>query len=245
MSRTTKIIWAIYIALLGVLLPHTTWLFYRFEDPSWGAWALIVAGAASFAFEAAIAVLTHRLARHIETTPRRISGRQKFAYRYLNAYSFGLLVSLAISALANLAHAVEFGQELTIFASWGIPQQVYQLGFGAVLPFVSFLFARVLSNVSEAEAEEDPEVANLRSQINDLREQLRQTEALRKRAEQQAQTEQERFSAVGDLFQKLFAPEKRERILAARQQWPELPASAIAVLCDSSASYVCEVLGGK
>ncbi|HZU87406.1 MAG TPA: hypothetical protein VFF78_07975 [Anaerolineaceae bacterium] len=238
MSRTTKIIWAIYISLLAVLLPHTAWLFMRFEDPSTGVWAQVVAWAAAFAFEASIATLTHRLARHIETTPKRFTGRRKFAYRYLNAYSLGLVISLAISALANLAHAVEFGQDLTIFARWGIPQQVYQFGFGAVLPFVSLLFARVLSNVSEAEAEEDPEVTTLRSQLVDVRSQLRTSEKERGQA-------QERLGAVGDLFTKLFAPAKRERIMAAHEQWPELPAAAIAIMCDSSASYVSEVLGGK
>jgi hypothetical protein len=238
MSRTTKIIWAIYISLLGVLLPHTAWLFMRFEDPSTGGWAQVVAWAAAFAFEASIAVLTHRLARHIETTPKRLNAGHKFSYRYINAYSLGLLVSLAISALANLAHAVEFGQDLTIFARWGISQQVYQLGFGAVLPFVSLLFARVLSNVSEAESEEDPELTTLRSQLSEVRSQLRTSEKERNLA-------QERLGAIGDLFTKLFAPAKRERILAAREQWPELPASAIAIMCDSSASYVCEVLGGK
>ncbi len=245
MSRTTKIIWAIYISLLGVLLPHTAWLFVQFEDPSWGIWALVVAVAASFAFEAAIAVLTHRLARHIETTPKRLNAWRKFNYRYLNAYSLGLLVSLAISALANLAHAVEFGGELTIFTRWGIPQQVYQLGFGAVLPFVSLLFARVLSNVSEAESEEDPEVTAIRVQLSESRTQLRVVEKERNQALTDAKLSQERLGAVGELFTRLFAPAKRERILAAREQWPELPASAIAIMCDSSPSYVCEVLGGK
>ncbi len=245
MSRTTKIIWVIYISLLGVLLPHTAWLFFQFEDPSWGAWAMVVAVAAAFAFEAAIAVLTHRLARHMETTPKRLNAWRRFNYRYLNAYSLGLLVSLAISALANLAHAVEFGQELTIFTEWGIAQSTYQMAFGAVLPFVSFLFARVLSNVSEAESEEDPEVVDLRRQLSDVRSQLRASEKERGEAQEEAKKAIERLGAVGDLFTKLFAPAKRERILAAREQWPELPASAIAIMCDSSPSYVCEVLGGK
>jgi hypothetical protein len=73
------LLWAIYLSLLAVLLPHTAWAFARFEPPGNGtlgiAWGAITAWAAAFAFEAAIAALTHKLAKHIESTPRYSAGR--------------------------------------------------------------------------------------------------------------------------------------------------------------------------
>jgi len=93
-STTTYILWIVFIGLLLVLLPHTAWLFRQFEAPYSGDgidWGWITAGAGAFAFEAAIAVLTHKLAKHFEDAPKRfhlgpkyISDWPKFKYRYLN-----------------------------------------------------------------------------------------------------------------------------------------------------------------
>jgi hypothetical protein len=67
------LIWTVYLALLVVLFPHTVWVFSRFETPAVGwlniQWGMVTAWAATFAFEAAIAALTHKLAEHIESTP--------------------------------------------------------------------------------------------------------------------------------------------------------------------------------
>jgi hypothetical protein len=38
---------------------------------------------------------------------------------------------------------------------------------------------------------------------------------------------EQRFAAAGDLFARLFAEEKRQRILAASERWPELVAASI------------------
>jgi hypothetical protein len=100
-------LWVIYLALLAVLLPHTAWAFSRFEPQTDGwlsvRWGLITAWAAAFAFEAAIAALTHKLANRIQMTPRYTAGRvwlRRFVYQYINAYAAGLLVALGVSALA-------------------------------------------------------------------------------------------------------------------------------------------------
>jgi hypothetical protein len=98
------LLWAIYLALLIVLLPHTAWVFGRFESPTAGwlniQWGMVTAWAAAFAFEAAIAAPTHCVAslhtadrpvpsiaegsdreeqdkptKHIESTPRYTAGR--------------------------------------------------------------------------------------------------------------------------------------------------------------------------
>ena len=201
--------------------------------------------AAAFAFEAAIAALTHKLAKHIEGAPRRGSGWAKFSRRYLNAYAGGLLVAVAVSTLANLAHSVEFGRPLTIFGAYSVPPVIYSIAFGAILPAVSFLFARVLSNAVDTEAEEDQALVAAKEESRELRRQLRAVEAERGVAEERARAAETRFAAAGDLFARIFAQEKRERILAIRQQWPALPAAAVAIIAEASPSYVSEVLAAE
>ncbi len=232
-NLTTKLLWIIYIGLLVVLLPHTAWLFAQFEPLNilgdMAAWA------GAFAFEASIAALTHKLARHIEAGPKRALPWTRFRYRYLNAYAAGLILAVAVSALANLAHAVQFGKPLAIFTVWGIEPKVYQLAFGAILPLVSLLFARVLSNVSESEEEPNTELDAAKAELTALRRELREANARAEQAEL-------RLNAVGDLVVRLFGNEKRERILAAVEKWPKLTAAAIAVITETSPSYVSEVL---
>ena len=41
---------------------------------------------------------------------------------------------------------------------------------------------------------------------------------------------------------RLFAEEKRQRVLAAAERWPQLPAASIAVIASASPGYVSEVL---
>lgn len=284
---TTYILWIVYIGLLLVLLPHTAWLFNQFEPANgtitiFGLSFLSVniggftAWAGAFAFEAAIAVLTHKLAKHFEAQPKRLpaapriyywSGRfweltwwSQFRYRYMNAYSFGLLVAVGVSALANLAHSVEFGRPLAIFAAWGIEAKIYQFAFGGVLPVVSLLFARVLSNVSESEDVPNPELDEakkafaefrratkenenqLRLLIAEWQDKTKLAEQRAKEAEHFAHDAETRFAAAGELFARLFAEEKRQRILAARQMWPELPLSSVAIIAQTSPGYVSDVL---
>lgn len=230
-NLTNLILWVVYIALLLVLLPHTAWLFARFEA---GEGISPTAWAAAFAFEAAIAVLTHKLARHIEESPKHKHPWKRFSVRYLNAFALGLILAVGVSALANLAHAVEFGQPLKIFSSWGIEPKFYQLAFGAVLPVVSLLFARVLSNVSESEhsPNESEEAVRL------LRAQVREAERKVKEAEQRA-IEAEQL--VGE-FLPVFSESKADRIRAAHTIWPGLPQRSLAVIADSSTAHVSEVL---
>lgn len=150
-----RILWAVYLSLLAVLLPHTAWAFQNFEPQNNTNTISLVSWIAAFAFEASIAALTHKLSGHIEQTPKRLSTWSKFQYRYLNSYSLGLVAAISVSSMANLAHAVEFGRPMAIFTEWHIPFSVYALAFGAVLPLVSLVFARVLSNVAETEGEWD------------------------------------------------------------------------------------------
>jgi hypothetical protein len=61
-------------------------------------------------------------------------------------------------------------------------------------------------------------------------------------AEARAITAEQRFAAAGGLFARLFAEEKRQRILAASERWSELPAASVAIIASASPGYVSEVL---
>jgi len=243
MNRVTNaILWAVFLSLLLVLLPHTAWMFSMFEPA--GATGTAAAWGAAFAFEAAIAVLVHRLARHWEAQPKGMRPWAKRRYRWANAYFGGLVIALLVSSLANLAHSVEFGRALAIFGSWGIPPQVYQVATGAILPMTSLLFARVLSYEVETEEGANPEVEKLKQDLAEIRRRLAEAENARKKAEAAEAAANARFDAAGDLLAALTGEGKRQRILAVSRQWPQLQPGAIAVISGASASYVTEVLQG-
>lgn len=239
------ILWIVYVFLLMALLPHTAWALGRFEPAGFDivnspaqAWLL------AFCFEAAIAGLTHKLSRHIEDG-KKVKGWARFSYRYLNAYSIGLFACVVISALANFAHAVEFAGGMKVIDEWGIPVVVYAIAFGAALPCVSIVFARVLSHVAEDEAETDPALAEAKQISVELRRQLRESESARKDAEARAAAAERRFDAAGDLFARLFSEDKKTKIIAIRETWERLPSASIAILADASPSYVSEVLNAE
>jgi hypothetical protein len=206
---------------------------------------MVTAWAAAFAFEAAIAALTHKLAKHIESTPRYTAGRvwiRRISYQYLNAFSAGLLVAVGVSVLANFGHAVEFGRDFAIFGSYNVPPLLYSLAFGGILPLVSLMFARILANTAETEVGANPELTKAKLTIRELRSDLKVAEERVANTEARANAAEQRFAAAGDLVARLFAEEKRQRILAAAERWPELPASSVAIVAGASASYVTEVL---
>jgi len=260
-DRTKYLLWGIYLCLLGVLLPHTAWLFGSFEPD--GTLGLVTGWAGALAFEAAIAVLTHKLAQHWERAPVRqerwkTSGWVRLRYWYGNAYLAGLAVSVGVSSLANLAHAVEYGRALQIFARWGIEPPVYQVAVGAVLPIASLLFAAVLSNTVEVEDAPNPDLEKAKADLLETRRALRASEDQRRAAEEaRARSEQERanaeqrFAAAGDLLAGLMQAEKRQRILAVNAALPklqpgeEIPLSLLALVSGASVAYVSEVLSSR
>ncbi len=248
MTTTTKILWAVYVTFLGVLLPHTAWAFRQFEPVSSPSifgimtWADLLSYMVAFAFEASIAVLTHKLSKLIEATPRRVKWWERIRFRYINGIAFGLFVATLVSGMANLAHAVQFGAYMKIFTEWGISQGFYSFAFGGILPLVSLTFANVLSNVTESEEAPNPEITLLNDQIKSVRSQLRESEQARKSAEEKAATAENRFGAAGDLMKKLFSDDKRERIIAIKEWRPELNGSAIAIIAESTPSHVSETL---
>lgn len=234
---SNTIIWIIYIALLAGLLRHTAWAFAKFE-PTGDMIDTFLAWALAFVFECALAVFTYKLAGHIEQVPNIKDKWRRFNARYLNAYGLGLFVLWGVSTLANLSHSVEFGQRLKILDDWSIPFSLYAIAFGAILPLVSLLFARVLSNAIEAEHETDPEVTRLNTTVRELSRKLRETEQQRNEAEQ-------RFTVLGDVLVRLSSERAADRIIAVHERWPQLPVRSKAIIADVSPSYVSEVLNGS
>ena len=213
------VLWGVYLALLGVLLPHTAWAFGQFEPLHW-RW---LGWVAAVAFEGAIAAFTWRLKQHIEQPPHPRKPWRRISKRYLNVYAVGLFAAIGVSAFANWAHAVQFAQPFAIYVGYSVPPLLYSVAFGAILPLCSLLFARILANVQEAN-EADDEVKALRRELN----------AANRRAN-------EAENAARFLLQ-LNAADRAQRILAARHQWPELSQSGIAVVTETSPSYVSQVL---
>ena len=205
MNKLHALLWIIYLCLLGVLLPHTAWAFSQFE-PSGALW---VAWLAALFFEATIAALTYRLSQRISE-----KGRKKFAYRYLNPYALGLVISIAVSTAANLAHAVQFANDMRIVSEWNIPLGLYAFAFGAILPVSSLVFAWVLSTEDKSEIKDSDDLKAAKLEVTNIRRQLRT-------AEKRAETAELRYGAAGDILVKLVADEKKQRILAAKQLWPE------------------------
>ena len=238
-TNTKNLFRLIYISLLAVLLPHTAWAFSRFEPNT--QTGIITAWLAAFFFEATIAVITEKLAERISSTPNYQSGNvflRKQAYRYLNPYSVALVIAMFVSVLANIAHAVEYGQVLSIFAEWQISPAMYSVAFGAILPVSSLVFAWVLSKEPSTEQRPNTELTKANTTIKELRSQLRD-------AERRAKDAEDKFGVDGELFVRLFAAEKRERIEAAKEQWPGLPGSSIAIITESTPGYVSDVLREK
>lgn len=238
MAWTKRLLWLIYLSLLAVLLPHTAWAFGMFEPSGWVALGWIGA----LAFEGAVGALTWRLTQVIEATTNYRSFGKRWRARYLNTYSAGLLVSIGVSSAANWAHAVQFGRAFAVFGDYAVPPLLYSLAFGGILPVCSLLFAHILADTQASVEEANPELEAAKAESRELRREVRQAEAGRTAAEERAADAERRFAAAGDLFALLFAEEKRQRIVAARQTWSRLPASAIAIMTDTSPSYVSEVL---
>ena len=224
---STALLWAIYLALLGVLLPHTAWAFGQFEPDGTAGLGWI----AALAFEGAIAAFTWRLKELIENSPNHKDAWKRFRKRYLNIYALGLLVAIGVSSLANWAHSVEYGQAFTVFDKYRIPPLLYTVAFGAILPACSLLFARILADVQDNEAEVNIEIVELKRANTELRRELKATERQLIRAEDAAR-----------LLLELTAEDKAQRILAASNQWPNLSQVALAQIAGASPSYVSQVL---
>jgi uncharacterized protein with GYD domain len=113
----------------------------------------------------------------------------------------------------------------------------FLLGLGIQGNVLSLLFARILGDTAATEAALSPELTKAKQPIKELQTALDEAEMRISDAEARAIAAEQRFAAAGDLFARLFAEEKRERILAASERWPELPAASIAIIAGASPGY--------
>jgi hypothetical protein len=264
----THLFWAVYIAFLLVLLPQEAWTIGQGQDQAGVQWTILGVTASPLAwflagaFAASIAIVTHRLNVHWMEMPRRYKaedmGKKRFAYRWLNVYAVALIISMAISSIANFMHVVQFtNMHLTIFGSYPWAAAVYQVIFGLALPGVSFVFARVLSTMQETEQEEDPAFAKAKAELKEANSTIRSLEQSIRQAEQQhslaiRDTEQrlyeseQRYRAVGDVIRWLFGKDEslRDRIRGIRTTFPNLSQNGIAQLIGCSVSTVNDALQG-
>ncbi len=220
-------------------------------------------------FEAMIAIVTHKLNEHWKEMPHRYKAddmrKKRFAYQWLNVFALALIVAMVISAVANYTHVVQFtNASLRVFdgAPWAV--WLYQVLFGLALPGVSFVFARVLSTIRLSEQEDDPAFAKAKSDLKEANATIRQLrESVRsgeqeysvtigklnetiRQIERQLDESEQRYRAVGDVVRWLFGTDllMRDRIRAARKQFPSLSQNGIAQILSCSVSTVNEALQG-
>jgi hypothetical protein len=282
LRRSSFWLYSVYFAILATMLPHTAWALSKFEPQN--EQGIFVSWCLAFGLEGAVAVITYRLAKHIEKLPKKIRGndgafraltkQEKFSRQWLNWYSFGLMASLIVSSLANFAHAIEYGNtELKVFGGSYFFFVLYAIAFGGILPLVSLIFAKLLSNAveeSETESATNPELEKANAETKEAKRQLREAtaalqaaeaatakaEQARVKAEEQAKrtvadTEARHQEAEAKLrrelgeYAALFAGTKQERILAIKAKFPNIAGSAIAELTGSAPSYVSEILKAR
>ena len=95
----------------------------------------------------------------------------------------------------------------------------------------SLLFARILADIQDHEAEVNTELAEANQTIRALKAELAAANAQLTKAEQAA-----RFVL------ELQAEDKARRILAAAHEWPQLSQAVLAQIVDVSPGYVSQVL---
>jgi hypothetical protein len=235
------LLWLVYVLFLGVLMPHTAWTFAQFQQDK--ALTNPLAWMLAFSVECVIAAFTHKFSEYLTVTKKR-KGWGAAIGRWVNGYSLGLCMVLLISAIANLAYAVQFAGDLSVFAEWGISKGVYEFAFGAMLPFISLVFALVLSGMADTEADDDPALVAAKQQVIELRQALRESERAQKATEAERVKAVERFGTVADIAKMFLLDDKKQRIQEVYKRWPNLQHSAIAELTEASPSHVSEVIKG-
>lgn len=243
-----NLLWAVYIGVLVVIAPHTQWMFSQFEPSEMHGLAWV----AAIVFEAAIFAVTHLLVRHIEKRRASTFNFEKarmwpvfqwwpmFRYRYINAYTVLLFIAVFISGWANLAHAVQFGQPLTIVSTWNIPSSFFSVAFGGVLPLVNLLFAAVIAQVDDSESTTDPALEQAKAEKREAEKRAKEAEKARAEFERLLGESEQRYRAIGDVVRYLFEQRDplHDRILYVRKTFPQLSQNGISQILGCSVSTV-------
>jgi uncharacterized membrane-anchored protein YhcB (DUF1043 family) len=214
-SFTYYAIWAIYILILAVMVPHSQWSWRQLEPANspiiltgWLlTWADVIALAAAVAFEGGVAVFTHRLAKKIESVKKqyRMKGGVRtydtwatFFARYGNSFTVALLFCAGVSGIANYFHALQFGVDIVAFSKWSWFRDLFPLAFGAALPVISLVFANALTTVNDDEAEDDPALTELKTKNIELNKAYREQSNAFSKLQQDFNALKEGFSKVTD-----------------------------------------------
>lgn len=232
-NRTYKILWGAFLFLLVVLLPHTAWYFGQAEDTRVymiGGYAVqlgkVTAWAAAAAFESAVAIFTHLLAKHIEAVKvRGLTWWQKVWKQYGNVYTVALGAALLVSISANYKHAFVFSQDVYV-----------AITTGGILPVCSFLFARALANRTESEHEPDEVDRETNIKLKEANRRVRElSEDVRRLSDE--------LNKMGD-YRTVFDvnADAAERIRRAVVLWPEVSQNALSQVLNISKSYVNDVV---
>lgn len=231
-NRTHTILWGAFLFLLVVLLPHTAWYFGQAEDPVvymvlGVALALgkVTSWAAAAAFESAVAIFTHLLAKHIEQVRVRGTWWEKMWKQYGNVYTVALGAALLVSISANYQHAYAFSQDVYVAVTTG-----------GILPVCSFLFARALANRTDDEHE--PDEADREANIK-----LKEANKRNRELSEDVRRLNEELNKMGD-YRTVFDTnaDASERIRRAVVLWPEVSQNALAQVLNISKSYVNDVV---
>lgn len=262
--NSTYLFWGVYILFLFVLWPQAAWTIDQFQDAENNKWFLMgvaaspLAWALSGVIEATIGIVTHRLNEHWREMPHRYKAAdmrwKRFVYRWMNVYAVALIVAMSVSAIANYTHVVQFtNPSLLVFVGneWAI--RIYQMVFGLALPGVSFVFARVLSTMQDAEQEEDPLFAKAKAELKEANATIREKDTAIRQAneairlsEQRFEESEQRYRAVGDVIRFLFGTDLalRDRIRGVKTSFPNLSQNGIAQVLGCAVSTVNDALSG-
>jgi hypothetical protein len=222
---TKMVLWAIYIFILASMLKHTAWAFGMFEPTNEGTFMQIpITGwILAIAFECSIIAFTHKWSIVLSQRGRITKWSNKVKY-YINPFSAGLFASMIISSIANFAHAAEFTGNLEVFTKLNIPPIIYQLAFGAFLPLVNFLYALVLSSVTESEHEQDTQLKEAKGELSKVKRELATVQGGLKE------------------FKGLFSEVKTDKIKALKKYAPSLSNNKIAEIVGATPSHVSATL---
>ena len=126
-----------------------------------------------------------------------------------------------------------------------VPVLLFVSAGTATWPMAWIYVVLFLANTAGTEAAANPELTQAKQIIKRLRSDLNATGEHLADAKARANAAEQRFAAAGDLVLQLFAQEKRQRILAAAERWPQLPTSSVAIVAGASPSYASEVLKSR
>lgn len=146
--------------------------------------------------------------------------------------SAAVFVAVLAPSIGASVRGVRLGEILA--NSWGLFGWASMVALSTIAIVVSVGFAQKENN----QAPTDPEIERLKAE-------KKAAEHRAEIAEAAANSANARFDAAGDMMRLLMSESKRDRILAARQRWPELPVTWLALVAGTSPSYTSEVLNGS